>query len=187
MLGRDKLVEQVDGVPLLRRVAMRALATGASVSVTVPDLTHPRCDALIGLNVTLIPVPDAATGISASLKRGCKQLPEAARAVMILLGDLPDLTSENLLAVCDGMTTHPDALAWRGATRSGRMGHPTILSTRLLAQIDRLTGDQGAGQLLRDLGEKTVAISLPDDAACTDLDTPAQWDAWRKKHAASVR
>ena len=49
MRGGDKLLERVDGVPLVRRQVLAALATGCEVVVCLPDSTGPRFAALDGL------------------------------------------------------------------------------------------------------------------------------------------
>jgi len=100
MRGRDKLMEPVAGHPLLRLMAERALAAGIGpLLVALPPPPHPRHAALAGLELKTIDIPDAAEGLSASLRRGIGSLPPAARAVMILLADLPDLTAEDLKTV----------------------------------------------------------------------------------------
>ena len=77
MRGRDKLTETVDGLPLLRRQALRAIDTGAHVAVTLPDPDHPRTAALQGLPVQVIEVPDSDLGMSASIRRGVASEPAA--------------------------------------------------------------------------------------------------------------
>ncbi|CAN0587772.1 unnamed protein product, partial [Ectocarpus sp. 12 AP-2014] len=89
MRGRDKLLQEVDGQPLIARAAEIALATGAQVVVTLPPPPHPRYAALAGLDVRTIPVPDAGEGMGASIRTGIAALPPATPAAMILLADLP--------------------------------------------------------------------------------------------------
>ncbi|MEM9524908.1 MAG: nucleotidyltransferase family protein, partial [Pseudomonadota bacterium] len=48
MRGRDKLLELVDGAPLLRMLASRALATGLPVWVVLPPARTARQAALEG-------------------------------------------------------------------------------------------------------------------------------------------
>jgi len=67
MRGADKLMEPVEGVPLLLRQARVALATGAPVIVTLPPDRPARNAALAGLDLMTVPVPDAAQGLSADL------------------------------------------------------------------------------------------------------------------------
>jgi hypothetical protein len=72
MRGADKLLEPVEGVPLVLRQARVALATGASVIVTLPLDRPLRNAALAGLELTTAPVPDAALGLSASIRAGVR-------------------------------------------------------------------------------------------------------------------
>ena len=176
MRGRDKLLEQIDGEPLLVRTAKRALATCHPVIVTLPPRPHPRYGVMAGLPATLVDVENAAQGINASLTKGLAQVPDA-EGVMILLADLPDITSAHLETIFAARNAHPDAEAWRGATESGKPGHPTLIDKSLFARISALTGDQGAQPVLKEA--KSVLVPLSGRAARADLDTPEEWAAWR--------
>ncbi|MDK2774484.1 MAG: NTP transferase domain-containing protein, partial [Tabrizicola sp.] len=70
MRGADKLLQSLDGKPILRRVAETALATGAPVSVALPVGAKARRFALSGLGVKVVEVADATLGMSRSLVRG---------------------------------------------------------------------------------------------------------------------
>jgi hypothetical protein len=72
MRGADKLLERVDGVPLLLRQARVALAAGVPVIVTLPGDRPARTAALAGLDLVTVPVPDAALGLSASIRAGVR-------------------------------------------------------------------------------------------------------------------
>ena len=101
MEGRDKLLEQVDGKPLLRRQAEAAVASGAPVMVAVrPDDTD-RQKALEGLPVTLVTVRDAAEGLGATLRTAAlfaaRHAPD--RAMMVLLPDVPGITVFDIKSV----------------------------------------------------------------------------------------
>jgi len=188
MRGTDKLLEEVDGQPLIARQARIALPLGAPVLVTVPALDHPRAAALAGIDgLTLIPVLDAADGLSASLKRGIAALPGAATAVLILLGDLPEIETSDLNALIATHRMAPDNDIWRGTTPDGTQGgHPLLLSARLFPQVAALTGDQGARPLLKAAQDerRLCPVPLPDARAITDLDTPEAWAAWRARKSA---
>lgn len=177
MRGRDKLLEKIDGEPLLHRTVRQAVGTGARVFVTVPWDNYARGEAIAELPVVQIVVPDSDDGLSESLKTGVEAMPDGP--VMVLLGDLPELTSNDLKLVAQSIIDHPDAVAWRGATAQGKAGHPVVLSSDLRPSVSDLTGDEGAGKLLRGLGDQVVLVPLPDRRALTDLDTPEDWAAWR--------
>ena len=98
MGGRDKLLERIDGVPLLARQVSRALATRAPVYVTTRADRPARIAALTGLDATPIIVDDPARGLSASIRAGVKALPADITALMVLLPDLPDIETSDLRA-----------------------------------------------------------------------------------------
>ncbi|WP_136443663.1 nucleotidyltransferase family protein [Pacificoceanicola onchidii] len=179
MLGKDKLLEPVDGVPLLRRQADRALATGCHVTVTVPDHEHARCAALSGLPVQLVAVPDAGEGMSASLRRGVALLPKGLKAVMILPGDMPDLEPEDLMRLVTGFRAVPHPMLHQATAADGTPGHPVLFPADCFYALTRLTGDQGARDVLRANKHRLVQVPLEDNRALVDLDTPEAWASWR--------
>lgn len=179
MRGRDKLLEEVRGRPLLRdRVAM-ALGTGAEVFVTLPPDRPLRRAALEGLRdnprLALTTVADAQTGLSASLRHGAlRALEHRADALMILLPDLPDLTEDDITFM---LQAYDFKSILRATSQDGTPGHPVILPARLLDALTGLTGDQGARDILRE--HPVTLLALPGQQAITDLDTPEDWAAWR--------
>ena len=89
MRGRDKLLEVVDGRPLLRAVAEAALTSrAASVLVVLPPDLPARTDALAGLAVDIVEAPDWAEGMAASIRAGLAAA-EGSDAVVLLLADMP--------------------------------------------------------------------------------------------------
>lgn len=178
MQGRDKLCEDVDGMPLLRLQVDRACATGGDVYVTVPSADHPRAVMLSGTRALIVPVPDASVGLSASLRAGLAAIPPTGR-VMFSLADLIDLTSADLTTVLRAPEQSPRSLIWRGATADGKPGHPVLIADTLRAEFESLSGDTGGGAILRRYAAHTTLVPLPDQHARYDLDTPADWAAWR--------
>lgn len=180
MRGRDKLLEDIDGTPLLRHQAHKArCATRGPVFVALPPDSKDRHAALKGCDVTCVPIPDAASGMSASLKGALQHLPADAKAVMILLADLPDLTAEDLARVFSEVDLESDTLIWRGTTADGAPGHPIVFAASLFDKLRSITGDNGAAEVVRANRNLTHHVSLPDAHALRDLDTPEDWAEWR--------
>lgn len=181
MRGRDKLMEDVDGMALLRRMVLRAQATGRQVTVALPAAPHPRYAALEGLDIKHISVPDAARGMNTSLRAGLVALHGEVQAVMILLADMPDLTTEDMNAVLTAVDLSTDTRIWRATTQAGAAGHPILFHHALFAALIALDGDQGGAAVVKANAAQTLLIPLPENHARTDLDTPEEWDAWRKR------
>ncbi len=178
MLGRDKLLEDVDGQPLLARAVRTALATGAEVFVTLPfgPQGAARRAALQGLGVVLIAVPDPTEGMAASLRAGAAAHRDG-RPLMILLPDLPDLEASDLSAMIAAYVDGPTEPVLRASSEDGAWGHPVILPARLIPTLAQVRGDQGARALLA--GVPVRPFPLPGTRAITDLDTPEAWAEWR--------
>jgi CTP:molybdopterin cytidylyltransferase MocA len=178
MGGRDKLVEPVDGQPLLRRSALAALGTGAPVLCTLPPDRALRRAALQGLEVTLVEVPDAATGMAASLRAGLRALPDRATGVMVLPADMPGFTAAALASLIAAAQTDPQTLI-RGGAEDGTPGHPVIFPRDLWADLAQVTGDEGGRSVIRAHRNRVRVIPLPGRMATLDLDTPEDWAAFR--------
>lgn len=179
MQGRDKLMETVDGVPLLRRQVKRALDTGLDVYVTLPPPPHLRYAALDGLDVTLVPVPDAIEGMNASLRTGLGAVEDGFDAVMVMLGDMPDITTDDINTVLHKIDLNTKTLIWRASTHDGAAGHPIVFRKDLLPSLIALKGDKGGSTVVKANATHTTHIVLPSNHARTDLDTPEAWAAWR--------
>lgn len=179
MRGRDKLLEDIDGTPLLHLQAQRAIAVQHPVYVAVPSLDHPRMAQIQGLDVTPITVPDAADGIGVSIRTAIAAIPPCD-AILLCLADLVAIETADLQAVIQAKTQYPDALVWRGATEDGKPGHPILIDASLRPAFLTLSGDQGGAAILKGHIDQTHLVALPGHRALLDLDTPEDWAAWRK-------
>jgi len=186
MRGRDKLLEEVRGRPLLADRVAAALTLGVEVMVTLPPEGTARRAALsplAGPRLRLEEVPEASEGMAASLRRGAARAGAlGAGGLMILLPDLPDLTAEDLARVAGAF----DGVAILRATAAdGAPGHPVIVPARLLPELGEMRGDTGARALLT--AHPVRHVALPGQRAVTDLDTPEAWAAWRARQPKSVK
>lgn len=194
MRGRDKLLEEVRGRPLIAdrvAVACRALALTAdlpahtrtsaepAVFVTLPPraVAEGRWRALARTPARVIEVADHGAGMAASLRAGVAALPRDCPGVVVLPADMPDLTADDLVALLarfDGDTI------LRGARAAdGRPGHPVLFPARDFAALSALSGDRGGRELLKAEAARVRLVALPGDHALTDLDTPEDWTRWR--------
>lgn len=181
MRGADKLLQDVDGEPILRRQARIAGETGCTVIVTLPVDRPARSAALAGLHLRQVLVPDAATGMSASLRRGIAALvPTPQGGVMILPADMPGFATADLAAMIAAFDAAPDRM-WRGMAANGQPGHPAIFPADLWPALAAATGDQGGIGVIRAHPGRVSLFALRGDAAITDLDTPEDWAAWRSR------
>jgi molybdenum cofactor cytidylyltransferase len=117
----------------------------------------------------LIPCPDHAEGMGATLRAGVASLPPDSAGVFVFLGDMPQIPPAILPALVAAIGGGAPAAA---PSFEGRRGHPVLFSAALLPQLRALTGDQGAREVLRALGERLTLVEAPDGGVLVDIDRP---------------
>lgn len=183
MRGTDKLLQMVDGEPLLRRQAARALAASPLVGVTLSPTHEERMLAIAGLEVESCVLADAAEGMAASLRQAARSAltyrgNQTATAIMVVPADMPDLTTDDMRRMINAHAAAPAAIL-RGTAADGTAGHPVLFPRDLWGELLRLRGDQGARPVLMRFSDRVVTVALPGGNATTDLDTPEDWANWR--------
>ena len=174
MRGRDKLMEEVDGAPLLRVMARRATRAGVPVRVVLGPGQEGRRAALADLDLAVVEASDD-DGMAASIRTGVAGL---SGPVLLVLADMPEITAQDLYLMVSLGARAPQAVL-RAATRDGRPGHPVLFPADLVPELAQLRGDQGARDILRAAAARVHLLPLAGERALVDLDTPEAWAAWR--------
>jgi molybdenum cofactor cytidylyltransferase len=171
MGGPNKLMAMFDGKPLVRRTAERAMASAAERVLVVTGHQSERVvSALAELKLETIENPDFASGLSSSLRVGVAALPEDAAGALIVLGDMPGVSSSDLDRMIAAFRQSGGQAVVR-ATHFGKRGNPVILPRRLFAAVAGLEGDTGARHLIEAEGGDVVDVELGEGASL-DVDTP---------------
>jgi molybdenum cofactor cytidylyltransferase len=178
--GTTKLIAEFRGKPLIRHVAEAALGSLARPVITVTGHAGELVqDALAGRSITFVHNKDYASGLASSLRVGIAAVPPSARGAIILLGDMPLVTSDLIdqLIRSFGGSANADAVA---PVTAGRRGNPVLLARSLFPAVARLTGDEGARRLLQNRGIHVIETASAGEAAGADIDTPEALETLRK-------
>jgi CTP:molybdopterin cytidylyltransferase MocA len=100
--------------------------------------------------------PDWDDGIAHSLRFGLASLQDSD-AVLVMLGDTPFISADDLHRLIDAWQTSPDIPA--AAAYEGTVGAPCILPRGVWWEIEHLQGDQGAGAWLRSRNAAGVGVT----------------------------
>ena len=175
MGAQNKLLLADGGDPLVRHAVKMAVLSQLKPVVVVLGHEADRVRAVCyGLPVTFTINPDFAHGLSTSLKAGIKALPENIDGAAVILADMPGLDAALLDRLYAAFEAEPAALA-AVPVHDGEWGNPCILAAALFAEVDALSGDQGARNIL--VTHRDMVIEMPEssDAATRDIDTPDDW------------
>jgi len=181
MGGPNKLLAELDGVPMVARVAQRLLASRARPIIAVLGNQGDAVDTALGkLPVERVRNPDFADGLSTSLKRGIAALPPDLDGTLVCLGDMPLISGRHI----DRLIAAFNPLEGRAIvvpTRRGKRGNPVLWSKRLFPEMAALAGDVGAKHLIGEHAEFVAEVEMDDDAILVDIDTPEALAALRQK------
>ena len=165
-----KLLAVLDGQPLVRHVVHAAIVSAADPVFVVTGHRSDEVEAaLAGLETRFVSNPLHEDGLSTSLKAGFSALPEETKAAIILLGDMPLIRPDLIDTLVNAWRKkgEPAALI---PTLDGRRGNPVVLSRILEPDIMMLTGDTGAGLILRGRSD-VVEYPVDERAVLQDVDT----------------
>lgn len=165
-----KLLTLYRGYPLLRWTLQRVTAHPFSRILVVTGHRADEVEALLPDEPSVLAVanPDWQSGIASSLQAGLRACEAAAPGAVICLGDTPFFSAATLQAV------HPSTIEEAGEVRvpvyEGQDGHPKYIPRRLFGDLIELSGDQGAGPVLR--RQPAVRLEVDDPGVLLDFDTP---------------
>ncbi|MBL8644723.1 MAG: molybdopterin-binding/glycosyltransferase family 2 protein [Rhodospirillaceae bacterium] len=185
MGGPNKLLMTVDGKPLVRKTVETLQAAGlADIIVVVGHQEAEVRAALAGTPVRFAPNPHFAEGLSTSLKAGLSQVPDAAEAMLVCLGDMPALHTRHIAGLLAGFDAGADKLIGV-PTHIGKRGNPTLWARRFFDDMRQVSGDAGAKHLIGANESLVYEVEFDDTGVLTDLDTAEQWQAFRAAHTQS--
>jgi molybdenum cofactor cytidylyltransferase len=176
-MGRNKLLLPLDGEPLLRRAVRVALEGGLDpMLVVLGHQAEPARQALTGLSCRTVLNPDHAQGVRISLQVGVRNVPAGARAVVVLLADMPFVTASMIRTVVSRYIegTAPLVVSQYGDVNAP----PTLYDRSLFPELLTMTGEGCGKQVVkRHLGE-AVCVPWPE-AALSDVDVPEDYQRLR--------
>lgn len=180
-MGRNKLLIDIDGCPLICRVADAVLGAGVSPVIVVTGHESDRIrEALKNQPITFTHNPDFAKGLAESLKTGLAALPAETDGVLVCLGDMPDISAAHVSRIVAAFDPADDAAICVPA-RNGKRGNPVLLGRQFFPEMRALSGDAGARGLIAKHADFVREVPMNDDAVLTDLDTAESLAAYRDR------
>jgi molybdenum cofactor cytidylyltransferase len=167
-MGRNKLLLTLKGESIVRRAARGAVAVLDPVIVVLGHEAQQVRQELVGLPCRTIVNPGHDSGIHSSVQAGIAALPADAEAAVVLLADMPLVTSAMITRMVETFRTSGAPLV---ISEYGDAVAPPHLYGRIL--FPELAESSGGGrQVIRRHRARAAVLSWPA-RALTDLDVPA--------------
>lgn len=178
-MGRNKMLLEVGGQPLVRRAVATALAGGLDPVVVVLGHESDRVEgALAGLPCLPLVNAQHALGMNTSVRAGFIALPEDVGAGVVLLGDMPLVTPAMIRALTSAFRqqTVPLALSVYGEV----VAPPILYGRALFPELRALEADACGKSVVKAHRAEAVELRWPEEAL-TDLDRPEDLERVRAR------
>ena len=165
--GSDKLQHALPhGVAIAVQAARHLRAEIARVIAVVRPGADATARALAAEGCEVVVCEKAAEGMGASLACAAR----AADGYLVALGDMPFVRPSTIAAVREALAAGALLAApyWRA-----RRGHPVGFAGSLRAELEALTGDEGAKRVLAAHEARLVKVPVGDPGALRDIDRPS--------------
>jgi len=180
MRGGDKLLERLDGEPLLRRSARTALDSDAGAVIAITGANRDaRSAALADLPIRIVHNDAWQQGMGASIAVGARALNAEVQGAIIMSADMPDLTPALLNRLIAALPPEDAQTILRPRGQGGAPGNPVLFGRAHIPALAALSGDAGARAILAAHPDAVCFVDMPGEAMLTDLDTPEAWATYR--------
>ena len=184
-MGRNKLLLELGGEAVVRRAVRTACDAGLSPVVVVTGHERGAVEAALhDLRCRTVHNDEHALGQHTSVHAGVAALGDDCGAAIVILADMPFVTTEMLCSVAD---RHAESGAPVIVSRYGkdRIAPPILYDRRLFGELTRL--DRRCGrQVVKHHRAEAVEIDWPLEAM-RDLDLPSDYASARRELAGAAR
>ena len=167
--GSQKLVAVFDGAPVVCHGANALRAAADDLIFVVGNEGDAVRRALRDVSAHLVENPDWSLGLSTSIKRGVEAVSDSCEAIVLALGDQPQLSAAVARAVIQRFRETAKPIV--SASYRGVRAHPVLFARSYFERLRGLRGDAGARLLIERSGADVSYVEI-DAASPPDIDTP---------------
>ena len=171
MQGRNKLLANIEGVPMIRRVTKAALSSKADEVIVVVGWEEEKIrSAIAGLDCRIAANRNYEEGQSSSVRAGLNAVNQSSRAVLILPGDIARIDTSAINKVIDKY--HHGECPIVIAGHEGRSGHPILLDKQLFPEIQRINEETfGLKAIVKKHQSEVCLVETGSGNVLKDIDT----------------
>jgi molybdenum cofactor cytidylyltransferase len=176
-MGRNKMLLPIGGESILRRAVGRAVAAGLDPVVVVLGHDAGRArDELTGIPCRAVVNPDYARGVNVSLRAGIAALPAEARAVVVILADMPFVTASMIETLVDRYRETAAPLVV--SDYDGVNAPPILYDRSLFPELGAMEGEGCGKQVVKKHRGEAAVVAWPAEALA-DVDVPDDYERAR--------
>jgi molybdenum cofactor cytidylyltransferase len=156
--------------PLVRASARTLTEAGVDPVVAVVGHEADRvAAALDGLDVAVVHNDVYERGQASSVRAGIAAVRDRADAVVVALGDMPDVAPATVETLVDAYAAGAGAAL--AAAHDGERGNPVLFDRRFFDALTDVSGDVGGRRVLLESDESAL-VAVSDPGVRRDVDAP---------------
>ena len=169
MKGKNKLSEQIRGIPLIKHSVKNILDSTIDELIVVLGYEQESIKKLIGenLKIKFIFNKDFESGMASSIKVGLNNLSGNSTGFFICLGDMPMINKE----IYNQLIKSIDQKEIIIPTYNGVQGNPVLFSKSMKNEIISIKGDLGAKKIIKSNKNKVLNLETNDQGVTIDFNT----------------
>jgi len=162
-MGEPKMLLPFGGKTIIEAVAECVVSSEVESSLVVLGAERERIEEKIrDYGIKSVFNPDFQSGMLSSVKCGFKAVPEGTRAVLIVLGDQPRISSDIINQLIEAYKRTGKGIVL--PVFEGERGHPVIIDVKYREEVENLSPE---------IGLRGTVYSHPEDILEIEVDTPS--------------
>ena len=158
MNGENKLIKEIQGIPIIKLSVKNILASSIDELIVVLGHQKEIVEKLIDKNekIKFVFNKDFESGMASSIKTGLNNLSEKTEAFFICLGDMPMLSPD----IYNKLIKSKDNKKIIAPTYKGQQGNPVLFDKSIKEKILNIRGDVGAKKILESNKDKILNLEI---------------------------
>jgi molybdenum cofactor cytidylyltransferase len=167
--GRTKQLEKFEGVSLAAGAVRKAESVCGELTVLVTGKDWQKvADTCAPLAGYFVINTDYEQGLASSIACGVRAVADSADAILLMLSDLPLVTTEHLTKLVNAWAESPQTIV--ASAFEDTLGPPIVFPKADFDALMQLSGDRGARPIIDANKERVQAIVCEE--AAFDIDRP---------------
>ena len=171
MEDKNKLLLPFQESLVINQVCNTILNSGLKPVIVVTGFEHKKIKKALPKSIDqIIHNPEWEDGMAGSIYAGMSILPDTVDGNMIVLGDMPLLTTQTLNQLIERFCVH-EGKQIIYPVYSGQQANPVIFPRKYFSEILSSTGDRGCKKVLKQYPDDAIGIPIDSEEVILDCDT----------------
>jgi len=185
MKDENKLIKEINGIPLIKYATKNILASAVDEIIIVTGYENKKIESIIGSHkkIKFVYNKDFKNGISSSIKTGLHSISKKTEAFFICLGDMPNINQNIYNKLIKSRYNYNKKLKLEHKkeiiipTHEGKEGNPILFSKFMKDEIMLVEGDWGAKKVIELNKNKILNVPFNNNGITLDFDTQENFNS----------